>query len=1298
MGKKTRTPKPTNIFKNAEVTRDINGIPHIVSDTEEGAWYAMGYEMARDNLYGVQLTTKSVQGRLSEFVGPSGKNNDRAVKFLKIYLSPTQFRERDLKEILLLDDDIDVPGENPNQVFLNLKAYTKGLNDYREDLRDNNVERLEKTVKAYMIARKLEWMFMDEITIHDVVSFSRWLKGTFNYGFCVSADPAAAIHSPANLPFTLPPDEDELVDEQLPRAIRQAKRIASTMQGATGSNGFCWTNKFTEQMGLKYSVCVADPQTATQPERLYKTGSDYIHMDTLGHSWYAHIIVKDTTPVLPNEPKKEHLIDVFGYVSWNSGMMFLSHNQHVATAGSAGTPNLGDVFLLRLRQDTEGNIIEPKQFYNYYKDGGTSGVSNTAWDFFDEELVPFSIKQPDGTLVSADETIHRAGPFGLVPNISQVVYAATPTPGDPKSWKLGEGGSNKLSKTPGANLLETIPCVACYRTGSDPNVDDARHFSRFSVALYRIMKAKSVFDVQQKFIDLDAGYTLNFVAVDRPGNIFASLSGAVPQRGDDDAMQQAGYNAFPDKFDLYDKFNEGMVTEPVPVRQKEDQMFDWVFEKIENNTPVNLQYLKPSGPGISANRSYLPFLLHIAGPTGQSTPDVPANMGLASTSNDNTWHAYQIRERIELKNKPGVLVNQPEPFNIMQSPDNALLNNILETGTAYHSYGMRTEALPKNQFVIDFLKNVGQTSPIDIAGAKDLAQAIKLYVSPDYPGPLIGGVVQPPTPQVKRLPVVIRTVKELFDNLSAGTNIMNEFDRERGFYRDLWQNLFQPVSGSDWDMYTIEGTTTQVNLKALWVDNINTAAFYYEEVDNPAGGAPILGNHVDFALGDNLGLIDFLWSEIRIDDVSLIDAGPGGFTPQELSDVGFLMQELIDWDNPTAPVYENASTSAAALLYEQFKRSFRAANFKVSRIWTPLFNGQGVATTELPVPGLFPDLSPPFVKVPLDPVTGFLPNFNDDDFAFSPPIGPVNIAFQHNRGFGGVGGLAFPKSTIVSSVGENTEDDTNFFKDALRDPITNFLTPPYEALYENGIGGTVKQKLAKEDINAFIEFFLKLAGAQLNSPQSYTIKEKAHAQTSGDFVKIAKLYSAAYPLTKSMAQITVLRRLLSTGKFLGYFDAVPQKPLFMDKVRSRMFNILGEKAFPQLGADAPIEGEFVRSQVLGINHPLEFDASKAWSAKRSEIDAEGFQDILFGIGGSTRTLVSLFPDEPDPVTHSAQSFFWIMPGQRIGVPASKHSFDLTENFANRDLTQTFYENFDTGTVPKSTEFKVNPVTRNYDEE
>jgi penicillin amidase len=67
----------TQVSKPVDVLFDDRGVPHIFAATEEDAYRALGYVMARDRLFQMELQTMATAGRLTEWLGRRALDADR---------------------------------------------------------------------------------------------------------------------------------------------------------------------------------------------------------------------------------------------------------------------------------------------------------------------------------------------------------------------------------------------------------------------------------------------------------------------------------------------------------------------------------------------------------------------------------------------------------------------------------------------------------------------------------------------------------------------------------------------------------------------------------------------------------------------------------------------------------------------------------------------------------------------------------------------------------------------------------------------------------------------------------------------------------------------------------------------------------------------------------------------------------------------------------------------------------------------------------------------------------------------
>ena len=100
------------------VTRDPNGVPHIVAENEADAAFALGFVHAQDRLWQMEMHRRVATGRLSEFAGEETVATDRYLRTLSLYDRARRSWEH----------------QSPAAQTV-LKAYAAGINAYLESHR-----------------------------------------------------------------------------------------------------------------------------------------------------------------------------------------------------------------------------------------------------------------------------------------------------------------------------------------------------------------------------------------------------------------------------------------------------------------------------------------------------------------------------------------------------------------------------------------------------------------------------------------------------------------------------------------------------------------------------------------------------------------------------------------------------------------------------------------------------------------------------------------------------------------------------------------------------------------------------------------------------------------------------------------------------------------------------------------------------------------------------------------------------------------------------------------------------------
>ncbi|MGC9329822.1 MAG: penicillin acylase family protein, partial [Candidatus Hinthialibacter sp.] len=112
-----------------ELLRDPWGVPHIFSDTDEGAFYGLGYACAQDRAFQMYYSLRIIQGRVSELLGdrPLSRRGDRTTLWSDKKVRTEGFYRSSQRVISTLDAET---------VAL-LQAYSDGVNDYIQNHPDH---------------------------------------------------------------------------------------------------------------------------------------------------------------------------------------------------------------------------------------------------------------------------------------------------------------------------------------------------------------------------------------------------------------------------------------------------------------------------------------------------------------------------------------------------------------------------------------------------------------------------------------------------------------------------------------------------------------------------------------------------------------------------------------------------------------------------------------------------------------------------------------------------------------------------------------------------------------------------------------------------------------------------------------------------------------------------------------------------------------------------------------------------------------------------------------------------------
>ena len=107
------------ISRSVEILRDKSGIPHIYAENDLDAYYALGFTMAEERLFQMEISRRAAKGQLSELVGEKTLQSDKTFKNLKI--------EKSVQEML----EYQKLDQKRPDLWAKIQAFYQGVNDYQ---------------------------------------------------------------------------------------------------------------------------------------------------------------------------------------------------------------------------------------------------------------------------------------------------------------------------------------------------------------------------------------------------------------------------------------------------------------------------------------------------------------------------------------------------------------------------------------------------------------------------------------------------------------------------------------------------------------------------------------------------------------------------------------------------------------------------------------------------------------------------------------------------------------------------------------------------------------------------------------------------------------------------------------------------------------------------------------------------------------------------------------------------------------------------------------------------------------
>lgn len=321
---------------------DNIGIPHIYGSSKNAAAYGLGYMHAKDRYFQMEMVSRIVQGKLSEFLWAGTLKSD---KFWKPY-------EFEKKSVELLET---YKKENP-EFYAYLQAYSDGVNAYLE--KNENADPLYKALGTKPRKWKTEYSFLFtwymsytltyfDHHIEQQEIFEKLTEQTRDYFYPLHPAGINTI-----LPFNLVPSSLNVPNLKVHNtAITSAETPEKETSLFDLGDKLMKKNKFYQGIGSNNWVV---NNTKTQSKKNILANDPHLYL-TLPEAFYeAHIVTDE--------------FKVYGFTIPGVPVIVSGHNDKISWGITNGEWDLVDRYKLQVKNDSlylyEGKWI-PFKIKNY---------------------------------------------------------------------------------------------------------------------------------------------------------------------------------------------------------------------------------------------------------------------------------------------------------------------------------------------------------------------------------------------------------------------------------------------------------------------------------------------------------------------------------------------------------------------------------------------------------------------------------------------------------------------------------------------------------------------------------------------------------------------------------------------------------------------------------------------------------------------------------------------------------------------------------------------------------------------
>jgi penicillin amidase len=342
---KPRFSRQTLQFEGEPVTviRDSYGVPHILAQTERGAYYGGGYAIAQDRLFQMERYRRDARGELAEIEGPKALARDQQVRTLGYTEAELQAAFNSLSR----------------EIRESLQAYADGVNAYIKEAVEQN--KLPEAFKEAGIERPAPWKVTDSLAIGILMAHRfgsggggelmnarilKRLKEKFGQDGQRIFDDLFWINDPKS-PTTIPEDEQEQAPQREGRPLSLLDRLNDeSLARADAAAEQLEVYQYAEEHGLpskwgSYAWIISPRRSASGHAVL--VGGPQMGFSTPQIAHEIHYLAGQ--------------LNVIGMGFAGIPGVLIGHNDHLAWTTTSGITDMVDIFVEELNPQNKRQYL-----------------------------------------------------------------------------------------------------------------------------------------------------------------------------------------------------------------------------------------------------------------------------------------------------------------------------------------------------------------------------------------------------------------------------------------------------------------------------------------------------------------------------------------------------------------------------------------------------------------------------------------------------------------------------------------------------------------------------------------------------------------------------------------------------------------------------------------------------------------------------------------------------------------------------------------------------------------------------